>query len=245
MPNQEPRRASDHVDGSEPIFSLYLERASEEDKKMAENWKGDADGILIFVRHYHLFQNFIHTNSLLIDWSILCFCCIVDLSIDSRPPAESTRYIQLLPRQRVSGYDSSERIEFPPSFTAPVHSTELCSLGQRAVVLELGDQYYLRSPCDIATAVGMTIPQCDPNTLPPTQASSHSCVLRKRRREVSASVGGRSIAHYATSFRIPLLRRPGCLPVERQSHYLQGGVVLDRPLYSSLRLHHVLPDLLS
>jgi hypothetical protein len=30
--------------------------ASEEDKKMAENWKDDADGILIFVRH-RLFLN--------------------------------------------------------------------------------------------------------------------------------------------------------------------------------------------
>ena len=28
--------------------------ANEEDKKMAENWKDDADGILIFVRHYRL-----------------------------------------------------------------------------------------------------------------------------------------------------------------------------------------------
>ena len=28
--------------------------ASEEDKKMAENWKDDADGILIFVRRYSL-----------------------------------------------------------------------------------------------------------------------------------------------------------------------------------------------
>ena len=28
--------------------------ASEEDKKMAENWKDDADGILIFVRRYRL-----------------------------------------------------------------------------------------------------------------------------------------------------------------------------------------------
>ena len=27
---------------------------SEEDKKMAENWKDDADGILIFVRRYCL-----------------------------------------------------------------------------------------------------------------------------------------------------------------------------------------------
>ena len=28
--------------------------ANEEDKKMAENWKDDADGILIFVRRYRL-----------------------------------------------------------------------------------------------------------------------------------------------------------------------------------------------
>ncbi|KAF8260512.1 hypothetical protein EI94DRAFT_1515963, partial [Lactarius quietus] len=30
------------------IFSMYLERAKEEDERMAENWKADADGILIF-----------------------------------------------------------------------------------------------------------------------------------------------------------------------------------------------------
>ena len=54
-PNQESRGISDHVDGSGPIFSLYLEMASEEDKKMAESWKDDADGILIFVRRYRLF----------------------------------------------------------------------------------------------------------------------------------------------------------------------------------------------
>ncbi len=28
---------------------MYLEMAGEEDKKMAEDWKADADGILIFV----------------------------------------------------------------------------------------------------------------------------------------------------------------------------------------------------
>ncbi|KAF8260509.1 hypothetical protein EI94DRAFT_1520046, partial [Lactarius quietus] len=30
------------------ILSMYLERAEEEDRKMAESWKADADGILIF-----------------------------------------------------------------------------------------------------------------------------------------------------------------------------------------------------
>ncbi|KAH9061051.1 hypothetical protein EDB87DRAFT_475361 [Lactarius vividus] len=45
---QAPHEAPNFVDGSGPIFSMYLEMATEEDKKMAENWKADADGILIF-----------------------------------------------------------------------------------------------------------------------------------------------------------------------------------------------------
>ena len=55
MQNQESRVISDHADGSGPIFSLYLEMASEEDKKMVKNWKDDADRILIFVRCPSLF----------------------------------------------------------------------------------------------------------------------------------------------------------------------------------------------
>ena len=35
---------------------MYLEMATEEDKKLVENWKADADGILIFVR---LFSNLV------------------------------------------------------------------------------------------------------------------------------------------------------------------------------------------
>ena len=47
-------RVSHFIDGSGPIFSMYLGMAEEEDKKMAESWKADADGILIFVRVYLL-----------------------------------------------------------------------------------------------------------------------------------------------------------------------------------------------
>jgi hypothetical protein len=53
--NQESKGFSNFVDGSGRIFSMYLEMATEEDKKMAENWKDDADGILIFVRRNRLF----------------------------------------------------------------------------------------------------------------------------------------------------------------------------------------------
>ena len=31
---------------------MYLKRAEDEDQKMAESWKGDADGILLFVSAY-------------------------------------------------------------------------------------------------------------------------------------------------------------------------------------------------
>ncbi|KAF8258299.1 hypothetical protein EI94DRAFT_1835100 [Lactarius quietus] len=40
--------ASTFIDGSGPIFSMYLEWADEEDEKRSENWKADAKGILIF-----------------------------------------------------------------------------------------------------------------------------------------------------------------------------------------------------
>ncbi|KAH9168320.1 hypothetical protein EDB89DRAFT_1589306 [Lactarius sanguifluus] len=47
-PAQEPRGVSNFADGSGPIFSMYLEMATEEDKKMVEGWKADADGIIFF-----------------------------------------------------------------------------------------------------------------------------------------------------------------------------------------------------
>ena len=50
--NQGQQEENDFSDGSGALFSMYLERADEEDKKMAESWKGDADGILVFVGPY-------------------------------------------------------------------------------------------------------------------------------------------------------------------------------------------------
>jgi hypothetical protein len=45
-----PQGESSYVDGSGPIFSIYLERAKEEDETAAESWQADANGILVFVR---------------------------------------------------------------------------------------------------------------------------------------------------------------------------------------------------
>ena len=41
---------------------MYLDMAKDEDIKLAESWKADADGILIFVRLYLLSQYFTPTH---------------------------------------------------------------------------------------------------------------------------------------------------------------------------------------
>ena len=47
-PGGEPGE-SNFSDGSGAVFTMYLNRAEEEDIKLAERWKGDADGALVFV----------------------------------------------------------------------------------------------------------------------------------------------------------------------------------------------------
>ena len=46
----QPEGQSHFVDGSWPIFSMYLEMVEEGDEKMAKSWKADADDTLVFVR---------------------------------------------------------------------------------------------------------------------------------------------------------------------------------------------------
>ena len=149
-----PHGTSDVVDGSGPIFSMYMEMATEEDKKMVENWKADADGILIFVS---LSSNLMHhTDSMVIDWFILRCCCVVDLSVHPGHSTEPAGHLQFLPCKHLSGYcrpKSIQRFEFPPCFPTAVHSTKLCSLGERSLVLESGDQPYLCSSCDLVAAM--------------------------------------------------------------------------------------------
>ncbi|SRR6266702_2708242 len=62
VPTQVTQGEPNFIDGSGPIFSMYLEMAGEEDEKMVEGWKADADGILIFVCLYRLIWCFTPTQ---------------------------------------------------------------------------------------------------------------------------------------------------------------------------------------
>ena len=77
------------------------------------------------------------------DGSILCCSRIVDLSIHSEHSTESTGYLQFLPGEHLSGYDcqhkSIQHFKSRPSFPTRIFSAEICDLGERTLVLELGD----------------------------------------------------------------------------------------------------------
>ena len=100
--NQASQGLSNLADGSGPIFSMYMEMVTEEDKRMTDAWKADADGILIFVRRYILTQSLIYANSPVIDRIILRCCRIVDLSVHSGHSTESSGHFQFLPREYLS-----------------------------------------------------------------------------------------------------------------------------------------------
>ena len=50
---------------------MYFDRANEEDKKMVECWKGDAEGMLVFVSHQTIPLTSAY-NLEVVDWSLLC-----------------------------------------------------------------------------------------------------------------------------------------------------------------------------
>jgi hypothetical protein len=60
--NQASPGVSNFLNGFGPIFSMYLEMATEDDTKMVENWKWDADEFIIFVRFYCLIRSFVLTQ---------------------------------------------------------------------------------------------------------------------------------------------------------------------------------------
>jgi hypothetical protein len=59
MPSRSPQSEAVYSDASGALFSIYLQTADEEDRKMAESWKGDADGILVFVCRRNCFFSFL------------------------------------------------------------------------------------------------------------------------------------------------------------------------------------------
>jgi hypothetical protein len=147
---QEWRGESDFVDISGPIFSMYMEMAEEEDKKMAKSWKADVEGILVFVRLYLL----VPVYSLLPSHH-LSRRRLRPFNRTHRIPLTSTLQISIkfLPPKLIRNF------EFPPCLLTPILSTHVCRLGQFTLILEPGYQYYLRSAVATSQVVFATLLQ--------------------------------------------------------------------------------------
>ncbi|KAH9035162.1 hypothetical protein EDB83DRAFT_2525112 [Lactarius deliciosus] len=102
--------------------------ATEENKKMVDGWKADADGILIFTS---IFSQF------------LCSCRIVDLSVHSGHSTEPTGHFQFIPHQYLSILaDPASNIltslpASPPPFSPPNYAVSVNTLLFLSLVISI------------------------------------------------------------------------------------------------------------
>jgi hypothetical protein len=80
-PDDPPQGEVEYVEGSGALFSMFLTLAGEQDKNMTENWKGDADSILVFVSRHSTCATSIQIEPEPEDWFILCRCRNVSFGI--------------------------------------------------------------------------------------------------------------------------------------------------------------------
>jgi hypothetical protein len=75
---------------------MYTKASQDEDNKMIERWKKDADGILIFVSTSVSIHIVLCINRNTIDWSILRFRCCTPRCDRPGPEAEQSGYLCIL-----------------------------------------------------------------------------------------------------------------------------------------------------
>ena len=242
------QEVSGFADESGPVFSMYLKLAGEEDKKMTENWKGDADGILIFVSRHSTCRASTRVYPEAEDWFILCRRRSIRRSIRPGPQAKFPGHFSILPRKHLS---SPRRFERHPGrysphtsqSVRPILPTNLCRMGQLALVSQLAHQSHMRTFGHIITTMGASIHEAHPDTICSTQTSTYPRVLCGGRRETSPSVGSRSVACVVTPLSFPVLCGPRCVPFQYQLYGFQGGHIVDRILYRDVHMHHIDADI--
>ena len=242
--NDPLQEVSGFADGSGPLFSMYLKLAGEEDKKMTENWKGDADGILIFVGRHSTCHASTRVYLEAKDWFILCRRRGIRRSIRSGPQAKFPGHFSVLPRKH---FPSPRRFEWypghypprPSQSVYPILPANLCCMGQLALVSQLTHQSHMCTFGDIIATMGASVHEGHPDTTRSTQTSTYSRVLCRGRRETSPSVGSRSVTCVVTPLSFPVLCGPRCVPFQYKSYGFQGGHIVDRFLYRDVHVHHV------
>ena len=121
---------------------MYLEMATEEDKKMVENWKADADGILIFVRFYPLILCFTPTQWPQTGLFSAAVASLISVSIQGlqmNPQDTSNFYLSNIYQTLADPNQSNTSISppSPPPFSPPNHAVWVNALWFLSLVISL------------------------------------------------------------------------------------------------------------
>ena len=115
--------------------------ATEEDKKMAESWKADADGILIFVRLYLLVPCFTPTDLSKTGLFSAAVASLISVSIqDIRPSSQDTSNFYLANIFEAIADPNRPNISLPlspPTFSPPTYAVWVNSLWFMSLVISL------------------------------------------------------------------------------------------------------------
>jgi len=149
---------------------MYLQMAAEEDKKMTDNWKADADGILIFVSSHSISDIPTHVNLKIKDWFILCCGRYIGSGVRAGPQAKFPGHLIILPCKHLPDPSQIERLSRPHTFHASrsvdaVFSAKLSGLGQLSLVPQPGHRAYMRPLGNITSAMGASIHEGHPDTI--------------------------------------------------------------------------------
>ena len=180
--NNPPQEESGFADSSGPLFSMYLQLAGEEDKKMTESWKGDADGILIFVSRRSMCGASTHIHPEVEDWFILRRRGGIGRGVRAGSQAKFPGHISILPRKHLS---NPRQFEWHPGRYSPhtsqsvhpIFPTSFCRMGQLTLVSQLGHQSHMRTFGHITATMGAPVHEGHPDSIQSAQTSKDPCIL--------------------------------------------------------------------
>ncbi|KAF8257256.1 hypothetical protein EI94DRAFT_1759542 [Lactarius quietus] len=123
MQNKATPGEANFIDGSGPIFSMYMEMATEEDKKMAEAWQADADGILIFTG--------------LFSAAVASLISVSIQDIQQNPQDTSNFYLSNIYRSMADPNISTSLPASPPPFSPPNYAIWVNALWFLSLVISI------------------------------------------------------------------------------------------------------------
>ena len=164
---------------------MYSKVAEEEDNKMAELWQKDADGILIFVSRRDSVHISLNTNWNAIDGVILCCCRRTACCVYPGPEAKPPGHLRILSQEHLSASRQPKHVQRVHSLrcssTNPLHSPEICYLGEFTLVFKFSCQSYLCSLGNAVTSMGTSIRQEHSTaTVQSREESADACILFRR-----------------------------------------------------------------